>query len=357
MHKALHLQHHKHTGKLLHHRHTSYHALFLLLVIAGAFIALTNHIANAASYDVTATVPAPLPTTAAVITQPTDGAIVNTSDIQVGGTCPIIIPAVVVVLYDNGSLVGSTRCTAGGVFEMPVSISAGQHSLVATVVNITGQTGLTSDPVMVTYTPLVPIAQPLVSQPSRPQSSGNTIPVVTPSNVGPLVLTPAAPFLIFGPTIDAVWDGTMQGGTAPYTFYIDWGDGTIETHSGLSAGAQEFRHRYHKTGSYLISIRVEDSSGHSLTRHYVALSLVPFVIGLPTSSSSTGSSSPQLTLMPLLYSAYFTIVICFFIFWWYERRHRRQWAHVRISSEAHARQYHKQQSQAHLNVAKRRRHR
>ena len=98
----------------------------------------------ASNLMVTATVPAPIPDGAPIITTPMDGATVQTQNITVSGLCPVITPAVIITIYNDNVFAGSAICSADGKFSVPIVISYGDHTLLAKVVTITGGEGKTS---------------------------------------------------------------------------------------------------------------------------------------------------------------------------------------------------------------------
>ena len=110
---------HKHTGKLIHHRHTSHLALAVILALIGCLLIISENTVQAVSYSgnvsVGVVVNGPAPTIGAVITSPTDGQTVTNKDtIEVGGTCAA---GTFVVVKDNDLIVGSTDCSAAGIFN------------------------------------------------------------------------------------------------------------------------------------------------------------------------------------------------------------------------------------------------
>jgi hypothetical protein len=153
------LQAHDHTGKLIHHRHTSYGILALLLLLPIGLLGWVKsnmtQIAQADQLYVYAIVPAPVPTTPAVITSPSDGAVLSDQHGIVSGTCPIIVPAISVAIYDNGILLGSAPCT-DGLFQAQITLFLGKNELIARTFTVTGGSGPDSLPVHVTYAPQLP---------------------------------------------------------------------------------------------------------------------------------------------------------------------------------------------------------
>lgn len=275
LHKTLHLQHHSHTGRLLHHRHTSYRALAVVVGLAGlcmvGFTAMAR--ATADSLYVYARIAAPTPTGPPIITFPKDGTTTTKANVTVDGICPVVTPQVVIVLLDNGSQVGSTPCDSSNNFHIPITLIAGKNTLIARPYTITGDTGPDSTAVTTTYNPPSPptVTNTKSTSVSTPQASSP-----------PLVLTIDTPFITFGPQKDAVWLGSVSGGTAPYTLSIDWGDGTTESHQLGLPGQQSYRHHYHLTQPYDITVQVRDTSGQIITRHYAAVTpyIAPPITGL-----------------------------------------------------------------------------
>ena len=159
MHRTLKLHHHKHSGKLIHHRHTSYWALALIVVVAGVFVTFIDRAARADTLDVSAVVPAPIPPDPAVFTSPATNSIFTNPVVTVEGTCPVISPAVIIVIYRGAEAIGSSTCSASGEFEVDVTLQRGTQSLIARILTITGQWGQDSIPLTLTYTPAA-VAEP-----------------------------------------------------------------------------------------------------------------------------------------------------------------------------------------------------
>jgi hypothetical protein len=312
MRQLLQLHPHKHTGKVLHHKHTSYHALFLILGLAGVFMVFLSSAAKAADYVVTATVPATIPSGNPVITAPSDGTQVSTPSITVSGTCPVANPPVIITIQDETGLLGSSQCSSG-TFNVPVSLTVGTHHLTATVVTITNDTGGTSQTVAVTY--LLPIV------PSQPV--GGTTPVVhvprssqpTPVTPDPLHIDSASSFIVYGYNDDAVWRGSFSGGSLPYNVTIDWGDGTREMFSKLGNEQQAFSHHYRQLRTYVVSLVVTDSAGQTTTLTLSAIS--PATFNHPPTSLGFTTGSPSVTR--LLYQLYLGQLFLTFLLWEYVR--------------------------------------
>ena len=198
------------------------------------------------SYGIEATKPKPPPTQAATITIPGNGASFTTSPIDVRGICQ---SGLLVQVYNNGVMVGSAMCTNGS-FSLQVSLFVGTNELTAVVYDDLEQAGPTSSPVTVNYnnTQFAAFGQLITLTSSYGRRSA---PVNTPLS----------------------WPLQLSGGTGPYAFSIDWGDGTKpELKSQSLAGLVTIAHVYKKAGIYQVNIRVTDANGVSAFLQVIAVS-------------------------------------------------------------------------------------
>src|SRR5690606_24847963 len=68
------------------------------------------------------------------------------------------------------------------------------------------------------------------------------------------------------------WSLQLSGGTAPYAFSIDWGDGSdLELKSQALAGVITIQHVYKSAGVYQINIKVTDANGVTAFLQLVAV--------------------------------------------------------------------------------------
>jgi hypothetical protein len=321
IHRSLHLQHHRHTGRLLHHRHTSYRGLAIVLGLASITIAGLNVLASvtADSLYVYATVPAPIPTTPASITSPNDGAKTNTT-LLVHGTCPAIDPRVIIAIFVDGTDAGSVACDSSYTFSVPIDVTVGQHTLVAKSYTITGDVGPDSSAVHIQSE----ASSPVTNQPP----SSSTYPVLAPDTTAPLSVTTDSPFIVFGPSKDATWMGTITGGTLPYHIHIDWGDASSTTYTITTSGRQFFRHHYRSMQPHDITFLASDARNRQVTMHLAAVT--PYIP--PTSGSllTTSPSSPfSGSGMFGVYGAYLLLLSGFG--WLWIRAHK--FAYAKISPQ------------------------
>ncbi|MFS8118726.1 MAG: hypothetical protein ACMG55_09590 [Microcoleus sp.] len=332
MNRLLKLQHHKHTGKLIHHRHTSYRALFLIVAMVGVVMVLTSQAAKADNYTVTATVPAPMPSGLPIIQKPRVGMnIVHTPNITINGTCPVITPSIVIALYDNSGLAGSQQCTPQGVFDVPISLSEGSNSIVATIITITGQVGASSQPVIITYTKLGVPKQTTSTSPRTPSALPGLRPLeITGDNVQPLKIISDNALIIFGPSSDAVWRGTFTGGTLPYKVKITWGDSSVQELSGIGEKAQAIRHHYSHFTSYQIKVQLTDAKGLTVTQYLTAITFATTIITLGNLDFFHTITSQAMLTTLILYSLYIVTAGLLLILWRKEHHRRLQPAHAQI---------------------------
>jgi len=239
-----------------------------------ALLVLIGQFAAASDYAVTATVPAPLPTDPPTILTPTNGAVVSTANVTVSGTCPVVSPAVIIAVYDGGVLVGSVSCSTAGDFSLPVSLDYGAHTLVATVSTITGQTGASSGPVVVTR-PLPAASSPSPTPSSTPTRESSLPAVPGISNLPPFIrITTNDQYVLLDGNNRGTWHGAFSGGMMPYSVAIDWGDRTIDHFSVHDQTEQSYSHHYETADVYPIIITVTDQDGNTTTLYSTAVTFM-----------------------------------------------------------------------------------
>lgn len=327
------LHHHKHTGRLIHHRHTSYWALALLVLLSGLLAFGIDRTARADTLFVSATVPAPIPTDAPAFDPQFASLITTSPDLEITGTCPVITPAVIIGLYRGSELLGSSVCGVDGRFAATVTLNPGTQEIIARVVTITGQYGQSSSPATITYTPPIPPTPPTppTKTNSGAQSGGDSGASANQStNVGAGALSPRLltieldqPFVKYLPDVVTLIRVRFEGGTPPYTVTVDWGDGRSSQETLSRDGTYTFSHIYGEGDSRLVSITARDNGGLSLTRRYAAVNAAP--ASAHTNFTLAGlldGISPNTLLLTLsLYGALFASVL---LLWRYELIHYRK---------------------------------
>ena len=198
------------------------------------------------SYGIGATKTQEAPTQGATITTPGSGASYSESPITVSGICPA---GLLVQIYNNGVMVGSVMCENGS-FSLQVGLFAGINELTATVFDDLEQAGPASNVVTVNYTNAQFSAfgqlVTLTSAYGRRSAAAN-------ANLG--------------------WPLQLSGGSGPYAFSIDWGDGgAAELKSEALAGVINIQHTYKRAGIYRVNVRVVDANGVSAFLQVIAVS-------------------------------------------------------------------------------------
>ncbi|MFA5004285.1 MAG: hypothetical protein WC498_03365 [Candidatus Saccharimonadales bacterium] len=307
MRRLLQLQHHKHTGKLLHHRHTSYRALLVILVVLGAVLVRVEmslrQIAHADSFSVSAVVPAPIPTEPAVITQPNDSTTVTDPNLIIGGTCPDTTPPLTVAIYRGTELLGSAPCDTDGTFVVHVTLAPGNNALLPRTWTATDDSGPDGSIVHITYAP------PAAATAGTPAS-------LHPTATTFLTIVPDKPYLLFGPTMRTNWTGSIIGGKEPYTVFIDWGDGKSNTFKHIQSGQQSFTHQHNAhLAFYTIYIRATDETGAQASASISTITtyVAPATIGSIFSRPNTTAMSAY--TLGAIYSAYIVMISTFGAFW------------------------------------------
>lgn len=212
----------------------------------GALTPLPEPDPQPGSYGLEATKRQAPPTQAATITTPGNGASYDTSPITVSGICQT---GLLVEIYNNEVMVGAVMCE-GGSFSLQVSLFAGVNELSAIVYDDLGQAGPRSSIVTVNYTD------------TSFQAFGELITLT--SSYGRRAAAAGS---------ELVWPLQLSGGTGPYAFSIDWGDGSkMELKSVALAGVIDINHAYKRAGIYLVNVTVTDVNGVSAFLQVVAVS-------------------------------------------------------------------------------------
>lgn len=175
--------------------------MLLLLCVGVLLVGLTFH-AYGDSYEVTATVPAPLPNAPATITSPSDQTHFTAKPITVSGTCP---QNTYVKLNRNNAFSGVAVCGIGQTtYQITTDLSLGSNVLVPQVYNITDQAGPPSSPTTVW---LDNPPQPPAPVPATPPA---TLAVISVENTPfqPAVIPKVSPYV------------TIRGTAPPYSHVV-----------------------------------------------------------------------------------------------------------------------------------------
>lgn len=197
------------------------------------------------SFGVEATKTQAPPTQGATITTPGNGASFSTSPITVSGICP---NGLLVQIYNNGVMVGAVVCQ-GGSFSLQVSLFAGTNELSAIVYDDLYQAGPVSNITTVNYTDT--------------QFTAFGALITLTSSYGRLSAATGS---------QLNWPLQLSGGTGPYAFSIDWGDGSSAVLKSQSlAGVVTISHAYKKAGIYQVNVKATDVNQVSAFLQVVAV--------------------------------------------------------------------------------------
>jgi hypothetical protein len=318
IHKSLRLSHHKHTGKIIHHQHTSYGVLVLLMLVPIFVLSMVGYRVFADdNVQVTAVVPQVPPPFPPTITFPTNGGRTPTGPVVVTGGCPLADPAVYISIYEGTRVVGTTMCSnATGKYSLPIDFDYGDHTIYAQVVTFTNDLGLASSPI--TFNRYFTVT-------TGGGSSGGSNPIdsakIQLSN--PLLFISGQGVVPFGPQLDAVWRGTISGGTAPYKVHVTWGDGRSNDYTIYDQNQQEFRHHFDSLGSYTMIFKVTDSNGTSISLRVIAASALPIAAPL-TADSQQSLAWYQRFIQTDIVKAYGFVFFFLICVWFFKRRHDRR---------------------------------
>lgn len=244
---------------------------------------------------VSAVVPLEPPT----IDVPTTGQHFSSIPIEVNGRCQ---SGMIVSIFKNGSLAGSTSCQTDGTYKLNIDLFVGSNELVARQSSLAGQNSQDSNHVTVFY-------EPPAGSPVLPPPGGQGIPQ--------LILR--SDYAVKGTTVDQPlsWPVEILGSKGPYTLYWDWGDGTIDVVTRQEAGPLTLTHTYHQVGTYHLHLKATDSSGQ-----VARLELTAIV----TSPAGAFPVDRHLTDGGLLAIAWpiFIVLLLMLISFWLGERHE-QW--------------------------------
>ena len=304
----LQLIHHRHSGKLRSHEHTSYLPLALLLAAVGFLLTVyTSYAASpgpeAGSIGLNGTVPGKPPTVAATIDKPTNGQRFATSPITVSGTCP---KGTLVEIFKNNIFAGSIPCQDDGTYSIDVDLLIGKNILVARVYDDLNQAGPDSNKVTVYYDALPSQAGPLTS---------------LDFGGAQLLLNTDAVFRGVFPNQTMRVPIEILGGTPPYAINVQWGDSRNKVVPRKNNLGFTIDHVYSRPGTYQMTIQGSDANGR-----VAFLTVAAIVNGQPSvaagSSEETGVSNTVLTRLLTLWPLYTSVVAIAISFWLGERREK-----------------------------------
>lgn len=285
--------------------------LLILICIISVIVVSTNKV-FADTYDVTAVVPFDPPTVPAAVTSPENNNTVNTSSIEITGTCQELNPTIIVSVWNGPLLLGSTSCLVGGNYSIAVAMFSGTNVLIIKSSNINGLYGPDSSPFTVNYTPNQPVSSPGPSQDS--DTNNNNVPsgpANNPQNSGELLLTSLAPFGVTNSDNTVSITVRISGGNNPYSLTINWGDGTTMTQKLDTVGDYAFTHTYEVANSYTVNAQVVDVLGNSRSFSWA---VSPGTQSLTTDNQSRIEEPLNKSNLKLYIFALITFIILFLIY-------------------------------------------
>ncbi len=295
---------HKHSGRFAHHRHTSYEALFALLVIAALFVStLSNTLVSAQSappvedsYQTHAIVAETAPSSAPEITSIRDGQNFTSADpIQVGGRCA---SGMIIKIFKNQVLSGSTLCR-NNAFSIQSDLFVGANSIVARAHNVSNKAGPDSTPINVR---LVLDGRGTANDPVNPFGGP----------AGQLYISTEQSHVGVNPGDPITWPISVNGGRAPFAINISWGDRTTELVSRSTDGTFEVKHRYKEPGTYQVVVDATDQLGNKAKLELVAIAGMPqATAGSQQKSGPTANGLVKPSL--LILGALILLVVAFWL--------------------------------------------
>lgn len=260
--------------------------------------------------NVSAKVPAPLPTEPAIITSPADGTHFTTTPITVSGTCPS--DSAYVEIYDNGYFRSVAPCSAG-TFTLQIDLFPGANQLTPHVFNKTDDEGPIGNSITVYYD--VPQQPTAPSSPATHPSSPNI-------SIAPFELSTDFTYkgYYIGQTV--YWTFQATGGNPPYAINVDWGDGNNSIISQKTPGNFVASHRYKTAGngpksSFAIKVSGADSDGRQA---YLQMFVIVNPSGLPNFVANN-LPSPHINnnWLLLAWPSYLVLLLMLASFWLGER--------------------------------------
>lgn len=302
------LIHHRHSGKLRPHEHTSYLPLGALLLAVGLLLGVyTTYAASpgpeSGSIGLSGIVPGKPPGTGATIDSPKPGARFSTTPVAVSGTCP---KNTLVELFKNNIFAGSIPCTAAGTYSLEIDLLIGENILLARVYDDLNQAGPDSNKPTVFYDALPAQAGPLTS---------------LDFGGAQMLLNTDAVFRGVFPNEEMTMPIDILGGTPPYALNFQWGDSTNKIVPRGNNQSFSVGHVYKKAGTYQISIQGSDANGR-----VAFMTVAAIVNGQPgivsgSTAETTVSNTTMLRLLAL-WPLYASVVAIAISFWLGERREK-----------------------------------
>ena len=306
--------------------------VMFLFLCTGVLLSLSTWKSSAASYVVTAEVPAAALTQPAVIVRPLNNAIVTNEPIIINGSCP---NNSYIKLERNNVFSGVAICL-NNQFAISTDLFIGNNQLNVQDFNTTNSPGPISAPISVIYSlPAAVITNPITSPSStspindntkNPTSTLATKPVTTLPKV--LIINTTYLYSVFNTGQTFNWKINLIGGVPPYSLSVNWGDGQnstiiLSSYQTISNNVINIKHTYYQPGDYLIKVTSSDHSGNSALLQLVAVIKgrgIPIGPSGNITSTNEGSTLPSIGYWAwLIWPAYLILSLMIVSFWLGER--------------------------------------
>jgi hypothetical protein len=311
MYDKLKISHHRHSGRLQAHEHTSYIPLAFLVFIVGCVLAgfsVSSMVAGdpppqSGSIGLSGTMPSVPPKVAATITTPSPQQHFNSSPITVSGNCPV---GTLIEIYKNDIFAGSTPCDSSGSYSLQIDLLYGQNSLTAQVYDVLNQAGPASSPIIVFYDASPPsAASATLLNFTGTQLLLNTTAVYRGTFPGQVLNVPTS----------------IVGGIAPFAVNVEWGDSNNTVIPVSDNSTFNASHDYQRPGTYEIRLQATDSQ-----RQVAFLTVAAIVNGQPsvlTATNTANVSQSYLNKLLVLWPLYAVAATLVISFWMGERHEKR----------------------------------
>jgi len=255
------------------------------------------------SAGVEGTIPSPVPTQAATIVSPANGATFTSIPVTVSGLCKT---GLLVKIFSNNIFVGSVVCTAGS-YTLQVSLFSGKNELVARVFDALDQQGPDSNKVTVTF--------------NDAQFSEFSTHVLLTSQYARRGASPNQRL---------EWPVILSGGVGPYAISSDWGDGKAASlRSEAFPGVITLAHTYASSGTYNVIFKATD---HNRTEAF--LQVVAVISGNTSGKQSNDSGGGStITRTQILWQPAAALLVFVFASFWLGRRYELSALRKRIEQD------------------------
>ncbi len=295
------LAHHEHSGKRLPFHATSYAVLFFLLaftscllLFAGQAVRAYETIGNNRDITLQGFSKGPPPRDPAAITSPLYKNVFDESGVDIEGTCK---PGLFIEVYRNDVLAGGAICNEVGTFKVFITLVPGKNIIYTRIHDSLYQYGPNSERLTLWY---------------------NVPETLTP----PLLITTRAIQKGILKNQSLQLNYSIAGGRAPYSLYIDWGDGSIAELVNInSPGSYELSHKYKEIGQFVITVRAADQDNQQFTIQTVIVvhpneqTLLINGIGDCDSSNCTNSTLNIVRLLNWAWPALIVALLMTLSFW------------------------------------------